>query len=225
MRVLAHLVRHFTGQCTGLLDMLASDPELHRVAHGRAVFQAGDAGTQVGELLVHSVDQPTAQALALLHGRGQHDELGKTGGGQLLVQWQIETRRPRAHVGHIVVDAILLLEQGLQLLDPLGGIAQRRTLGQFQVDHQLWATRRREELLRHEAEQRNAADKGCDGQQDDRLAPPHAPLHHTSHTLVERCGIGVWRMPTTVMTGGMQLGQVRQQPFAQVRDEHHGHYP
>ncbi|MNP44091.1 hypothetical protein D3C76_1379390 [compost metagenome] len=79
MRVLAHLVGHFTGQRTGLLDVLASHPKLHRVTHGRAVFQAGDPGAQVRELLVDGADQPAAQALAVFHRAGQHHELGEAG--------------------------------------------------------------------------------------------------------------------------------------------------
>ncbi|MNM44874.1 hypothetical protein D3C81_557810 [compost metagenome] len=225
MRVLAHLVGHFAGQRTGLLDVLASYPELHRVTHGRAVFQAGDPGTQVGELLVHGADQPTAQALAVFHRLGQYHELGEAGRRQLLVQRQVETRRTGAHVGHVVVDTLLLLEQRLQLLDPLGGVGQRGTLGQFQVDHQLRAPGGREELLGHEAEQQDTADKGRDGQQDHRLAPPHAPLHHTPYTLVERCGVRVWRVAVLAMARGMQPGQVRQQALAQVRHEYHGGHP
>ncbi len=223
MGILAHLVGHLAGQRAGLLDMLAGNPELHRVAHGRAVFQAGDAGTQVGELLVHGVDQPTAQALPILHRLGQHHELGKAGRRQLLVQRQVEAWRPSADIGHIVVDALLLLEQRFQLFDPFGGVGQRRAFGQLQIDHQLRAPGCREELLGHETEQQDAADERCDGQQDDRLAPTHAPFHHTPHALVERGGIRVWR--AVPMAGRMQLCQVRQQTFAQVRHEHHSRYP
>ncbi len=42
MRVLAHLGRHLAGQGANLLDVFAGDTELHRIAYGRAVFQARD---------------------------------------------------------------------------------------------------------------------------------------------------------------------------------------
>ncbi|MNV81559.1 hypothetical protein D3C71_1752320 [compost metagenome] len=126
----------------------------------------------------------------------------------MLVQRQVEARRAGAHVGHVVVDTVLLLEQRLQLLDPLGGIGQRGAFGQLQVNHQLRAPGGREELLGHEAEQQEAADKSGNGQQDYRLAPPYAPLHQPSHALVERGGVWVWSMAVLAMTRRMQLGQV-----------------
>ncbi|MNQ88069.1 hypothetical protein D3C85_1033200 [compost metagenome] len=40
MGVLTHFVGHLASQGTDFVDMLAGDPELHRVAHRRAVLQA-----------------------------------------------------------------------------------------------------------------------------------------------------------------------------------------
>ena len=225
MRVLPHLVSHFTRQRAGLLDVFAGHPELHRVAHRRAVFQARNAGAQVGELLVHDADQPATQALAVFHRLGQHHELGKAGGRQLLVQRQVEAWRASAHIGHVVVDTVLLLEQRLQLFDPLGGIGQRSTFSQLQVNHQLRAPGGREELLGHETEQQDAADKSGDGQQNHGFAPPHTPLHHSPYTLVERRGVRVWRVAVLAVACGMQLGQIWQQALAQVRHEHHRRHP
>ncbi|MOA58501.1 hypothetical protein D3C78_1829130 [compost metagenome] len=70
--------------------MLASHPELHRIAHWRAVLQAGNARAQVRELLVEGGDQPTAQGFTFFDGIGQHHELGKACRRQLLVQRQVE---------------------------------------------------------------------------------------------------------------------------------------
>ncbi|MND69155.1 hypothetical protein D3C80_606190 [compost metagenome] len=221
MGVLAHLGRHFAGQGADLLDMLAGDPELHRVAHGRAVFQARDPRTQVGELFIEGGDQPAAQLFTLLDGFRQHDELGETWRWQLLVQWQVEAWRTRAHIGYIVVDAGAFLEQRFQTLDLLGGITQRGAFGQLQVNHQLQAPGSREELLGHEAEQQNTADKQGDSRHDHRLAPLHAPADQAPHALVERCAIRIWPTFGSAMLGRVQLGQVRQQALAQIGHEHH----
>ena len=221
MGVLAHLDRYLPRQGTNLLDMLARHPELHRIAHRRTVLQTGDPSTQLGELRIQRGDQPAAQGFTILQALGQYHELGKARRRQLLVQRQVETRRPRADIGHIVGDAILLLEQCLQALDLLGCIGQRCAFGEFEVDHQFGPARGREELLGHEAEQQDAANESRDRQHDHCLAPAYAPLHDAAHTLVERRAIRI----RTVRTLGVTLGQVWQQAVAQVRHEDHRGHP
>ncbi len=50
MGVLSHLGRYLARQGADFLDVLAGDPELHRVAHGRPVLQARDPRAQRREL-------------------------------------------------------------------------------------------------------------------------------------------------------------------------------
>ena len=90
--VLTHLGRDLARQGPHFFDVLAGHAKLHRVTNRRAVLQAGDPRTQVGELLVEGFDQPGAQGFALLDGLGQHHKLGKAGRRQLLVQGQVEAR-------------------------------------------------------------------------------------------------------------------------------------
>ncbi|MNZ46900.1 hypothetical protein D3C78_645960 [compost metagenome] len=209
MRVLANLGRHLARQRTHLLDVLTGDPELHRITHRRAVLQAGDPRAQVRELLIEGGDQPTAQGFTLFNGLGQHHELGKAGRRQLLIQRQIEAWRTGTDIGHVVIDTRTFFEHRFQAFDLLGGIAQRRTFGQFQVNHQLQASGRREELLGHETEQQDAADEQRDGRHDHRLAPFHTPAHQAPYTLVERCAVGVRTALGSTVFGCVQLGQIR----------------
>src|SRR5690606_1231938 len=170
MRVLAHLVRNLTCQGTHLVDMLAADAELDRIAYGRAVFQTTDAAAQRREFVDHHLDQPGAQALALLDARSQNHALGEARRRQLLIQRQVETWRTSTDIGHIVVDAGLFLEQRFQAMHLGLGCTQRSALLQLDVDHQLQAPGGREELLWHEAEQQHRSDEQADGQQDDETA-------------------------------------------------------
>ncbi|MCY1413855.1 hypothetical protein D9M71_292920 [compost metagenome] len=143
----------------------------------------------------------------------------------MLVQRQVEARRARADVGDVVIDTRMFLEQRLEAFDLVGRIAQRRPFGQLQVDHQLQSARGREKLLWHEAKQQHGTDKKCERCHNHGFTSTHAPAHQPSYTLVERCVIGVITAGGATMASGMQLGQVRQQAFTQVRHEHHGRNP
>ena len=153
MGVAPHLGRNLARQRPYLFDMLAGHPELHRIAHRRAVFQARHPRTDGRELLIKGVDQPGAQAFPVFDGFGQYHELGKACRWQLLVQRQVIAWRTGARVSHIVLDARVILEQCFELLDLIGGVAQRSAFGQLHVDHQLQPAGRREELLRYKLEQ------------------------------------------------------------------------
>ncbi|MNL21129.1 hypothetical protein D3C87_1424040 [compost metagenome] len=141
----------------------------------------------------------------------------------MLIQWQVKTRRTRADVGHVVVDPGLVLEQRFEAFDLIGGVAQGRAFGQFQVDHQFQPARCREELLRHEAEQHDGGNEQHHGRQDHGFAPMHAPLHQSSDALIERCTVRI-RLPCA-MFGRMNFRQVRQEFFTEERYKNHGHYP
>jgi hypothetical protein len=92
-----------------------------------------------------------AQRLALGQAGGEDHELGEVGLRELLVERQVEARAAAAHPGHVVLDALLLVEEALQALHRgLGGVV-RHALGQAQVDQQLGPCRVGEELLRHKA--------------------------------------------------------------------------
>eukprot|EP00659_Diplonema_papillatum_P014962 gene14961-biopygen15023 len=117
----------------------------------------------------------------------------------------------------------MFLEQGFKAFDLVSRIAQGRAFSQFQVDHQFQSPGSREELLGHKAEQRHRADKQQQGQDDHRLAPTHAPFHQASYALIEGCAVGI--RPVGAMLGRMNLRQVRQEFFPQVRHEHHGGDP
>ena len=137
----------------------------------------------------------------------------------MLIQRQVEAWRAGADIGHIVIDALMLVDQPFQAFDLCLGGAQRGALAQFEVDHQFQTSGGRKELLGHETEQQDRADKQRQGQHDYRLAPPHTPLHRSAHPLVERRCIGVITLIAAAMLGRVQLGQVRQQLGAQVRHE------
>ncbi|MNL07819.1 hypothetical protein D3C87_1285110 [compost metagenome] len=141
----------------------------------------------------------------------------------MLIQRQVKARRTGADVGHVIVDPGLVLEQRFEAFDLVGGVAQRSAFGQFQIDHQLQATRCREELLRHKAEQHDGANEQQHGRQDHGFAPAHAPLHQTPDALIKRRGIRIGLAGTVF--GGMNLRQVRQEFFPEVRHEHHRGHP
>ena len=219
-RVVPHHGGHVAGQLTDLGNVLAGDAELNRVAHRRAVLQPRHPAAQGGELFAHGVDQPGADFLALFDAVGEHHELGEAGRRQLLVQRQIETRRAGAHIGHVVVDVRVVVEQFLQPFRlRLGGL-QGGALVQLQIHHQLQPRRGREELLRHQPEQRQRAHEDQQGQGDHRLAVAHAPQHQPPEPLVEGFLIGVVHLAV-----GVAAGQLRQQLVAQVGHEHHGGDP
>ncbi|MDT4825587.1 hypothetical protein FQZ97_588760 [compost metagenome] len=119
----------------------------------------------------------------------------------------------------------MLGEQPLQALRLLGGGLERIALGQLEVHQQLQARRRREELLRHQAEGHHRTDEGQQGQRDHRLAIAHAPFHQAPEALVEAGRIGIVALVAAAVLLRMQPGQVRQQLFAQVGHEHHGGDP
>ena len=225
VRVFAHLGRRFTRQRPDFFDVFAGHPELHRIPHRRAVFQTGDPRPHRGELLVQGINQPGAQAFAVFNGLGQHHKLGKAGSRQLLVQRQVKARRTGARVGHVVLDAGVILEQVFQAFDLLRGVAQRSAFSQLQVDHQFKAAGGREELLRDKLEQHHRTQKQQHGQRDHGFAAAYAPLHQTSNALIKRCAIRVRSARAGAVFGGMQLGQIRQQQRAQIRHEHHGSDP
>ena len=209
MGVAPHLGCDLARQRPYLFDMLAGHPKLHRIAHRRAVFQTRHPRAYRRELFIERVDQPGAQAFPVLDGLGQHHKLGKARRGQLLIQWQVIAGRTGACVSHIVLDARVILEQCLELLDLVGGVAQRSTLGQLHIDHQLQSAGRREELLRNKLEQHHRAYKHQRGQGNHGFAPGHTPLHQPTYALVKWRCIGVRHASPCAVFGRMNLRQVR----------------
>ena len=119
----------------------------------------------------------------------------------------------------------MLGEHLLQAIDLLGGGGERIALGQLEVHQQLQARRRREELLRHQAEQHDRADEGRHGQQDHRLAVAHAPFHHAAEALIEGSGIRIVAFVGAAVFFRVTLGKVGQKFLAQVGHEDHGGDP
>ncbi|MNF84930.1 hypothetical protein D3C84_673110 [compost metagenome] len=207
MRVFPNLGRDFTRQGPNFLDVLTRDPELHRIANRRAVFQARDPRPQRRELFVERRDQPRTQGFAVLDGLGQHHNLGEARSRQLLIQRQVKTRRTGADVSHVVIDPGLVLEQGFKAFDLLGGVAQGSAFGEFQVDHQLQSAGRGEELLRHKTEQHDGGNEQHHGRRDHGFTPAHAPFHQTPDALIERCSVRVWLTRTVFRR--MNFRQIR----------------
>ncbi|KIQ96335.1 hypothetical protein TI01_2093 [Lysobacter sp. A03] len=194
VRVVADLVADRVRNLAHLIDVLAGDAELHRIADRWTVLQPGDPQLQVGEQRHDLVDHPAAHCLARLQVLGHQHELGEVGRRQLLVQWQVETRRTGTDVGGVVGQVIALGQQRLQALGLVAGRAQRTALGQLHVDHQLWPHRLGEELLGHEAEHQQRQHERGDGDHDHRPAMVHAPHHPAAETLVEAGCVGIVRL-------------------------------
>ena len=117
----------------------------------------------------------------------------------------------------------MILEHLLQPVDLLGGVAQRRAFGQFQIDHQLQSPRRREKLLRHETEHHHREHEQAKGEYQHRFTPPYTPTHHAPHALIEGRTVRVGC--PRAMFGRMDFRQVRQQPLTQIGHEHHCRNP
>ena len=248
-----HLRGNLLGQRLHAVDVFTGNTHLDGIAHRRAVFQAGHAELQLRELRADFVEQPGAHGFTRLDVFGQHHELGEVGLRQLLVQRQVETWRTGAHVGHVVVHAFALGQDFLQALGLRFGGTQRTAFGQFHVDHQFRPHRIREELLRHETEQRNRQHEGDEGDADHQPAMAQAGIQQFAVTLVERRGIGIGvmrgvrlgrqpaiecgvtiRRTLTHATpargqraglGWLRMMQVRQHLVAEIRNEQHRRDP
>ncbi|KAG1436889.1 hypothetical protein G6F57_020475 [Rhizopus arrhizus] len=113
------------------------------------------------------------------------DQLGEVGGGQLLVQRQVEARRAGTHEADRMVDlgpAVQGLFQTLHLTQRGG---ERRAFLQAHVHQQFGAVRTWEELLRHQLEPRHRHDEDQHGAGQHPIAAVHAPRHPAAQALVE----------------------------------------
>src|SRR5690606_39964617 len=124
---------HFLSHTAHLIDMLAGDTELDRIAHRRAVLQTGNTGADLGEIAGEDLHRPAADLLAIFDGTGLDHELGETGGRQLLIQRQVEARGAGAYVGDEVLDARVIAQPLLQTSGLCLGRLERGALGQGQV--------------------------------------------------------------------------------------------
>ena len=132
----AHDGRRLFRHSTQAHQVFAGHPELHRVAHRRAVFEPQHAPAHAGELgAVKRLDQQFAQRLSRLQVFGGDHKLRKAGRRQLLVERQEKTRTAGADVAHIVVvQRFLFIEQRFHFLDFFFGRPERRAFGQFQIN-------------------------------------------------------------------------------------------
>ena len=139
-------------------DVFARHAKLHRKADRRAVLEPRHAAAQRREVVVEE------RAPAASRNRSRSALLFATSTNcakfellQLLVERQVEARAARADVGDVALDA---RSSASRIASSFFASRERRreraALGQPQVDDQLGPRRRREELLRHEAEQRRA---------------------------------------------------------------------
>ncbi|MNT15566.1 hypothetical protein D3C72_1506260 [compost metagenome] len=117
----ADLRSHFFRHRAHFRNLVATDAELHGVAHGRSVFQPGQAGADGGELLAQHRLQPTGELFAVFHGMRGNDQLAEVRRGQLLVQRQVEARRAGTHEADRMVYLGAAFQRFLQTLD----LAQR----------------------------------------------------------------------------------------------------
>ena len=143
----------------------------------------------------------------------------------MLIQRQVEARRTGAYVCHVILDPGVVLEARFQALGLRLGGFQRGALGELHVNHQFQPSGRREELLRHQAEQNHRGQEQAHGDQNDQAPVADTPAHGFAHGLVKRGRVGVVARCASAVFLGVQLGHVRQQPLAQIRHEHHRSHP
>ena len=136
-----------------LVLVRARHPVLQRPADRRPELERRDAADDVGELLGQQLLELHLQPFARLDVLGDDHELGEERVGELDVERQDEADRAATDVGAVVVDVGVVLQQRLQALDVRLGRVDRRVLPQRHVHRQLGPVGRREELLRHEAQQ------------------------------------------------------------------------
>ena len=130
-----------------------ADPVLQRPADRRSQLERRDARDDLGKLLGERLLELLLQPLARREVPGDDDELPEERIGELDVQRQDEADRTAPDVAAEVVDVLVALEQPLEALHDGFGRVDRRVLAQRQVDRELRAIGRREELLRNEADE------------------------------------------------------------------------
>ena len=148
------------GDLAHLPGVRAAHPVLQRPADRRPEFERRNTADHVRELLVEHLAEPLLQPLArgdVL--RDQHD-LAEERIGQLHVQRQVEADGAAPDVAAPALDVRILGEDRVEPLDGCFGGEDRGVLRQPQIDQQLDAVGRREELPRHQVQRQQRDGEG-----------------------------------------------------------------
>src|SRR5690606_39114753 len=133
-------------------DLRTGYAVLQRITDRRAVFETDHAGAQIGKIDLEQTDQFAAQTFAFGIAVREQDKLGEAGLRQLLIEWQIEARRARAHVTDIVLELRTLDQPGFEFLHLGFGGEQGRAFAELEITQQFGPRRFRKKLLLHETE-------------------------------------------------------------------------
>ena len=133
-----------------LLDVGPGETVLDRPADGRPEVERVDEHVGADERFAPELLELRHQAVARLERGRHHDHLTEEGVLQLLVERQIEADRALADVGAPVGNGGIAFEARLERVHLLARLLDRGRLRQGQIDQDLDAVGRREELLLHE---------------------------------------------------------------------------
>jgi hypothetical protein len=167
------------------LGVRAEDAELDRIGDRWTERRAEGAGANARELIGQLGAQPGQCAVASRDVLRQHDELGEVRPEQLLVERQVVARRAVADVADEGRDVRVAREDRLEAPRLRLGRAVRRPLGQPQLDQDLGAIRRREELLLGRLHAQHPEAEECERRGERRPAPAHAGLDRRPQSTVE----------------------------------------
>ncbi|MNJ30210.1 hypothetical protein D3C77_248060 [compost metagenome] len=197
-----------------LVDIRPHHPVLDRQPHRWPHFQRLDVAANTDKVLAQALLQAFDQPFALFETFTDDHQLGVVRVLQLLIQRQVEANRTLADVGTPALDVRIALERCLKPVHRLAGFLDRGVLRQVEVNENLRAVRRGEELVLHETHAEQRQHEQQNGADDGQPAMAHAPQQAVFERLADTAGLFIMRF---------DLGT--EDVHAQHRRKYHGYHP